>query len=208
MSGIIAQNTLDNSGLIKAPAGGGAWNFISKQTASSDSTIDFTSGIDSTYKEYIFTFNNIHPSEDDKHFTFQGNASGGSGYNETMTTTTFQCYHTESDGSAGDVSGLSYYVAGDQAQGTAFQLIGPYVCSDNDSGCSGYLHLFNPSSDVFVKHFMAVTVQFDFHSTGTYLTPQHTAGYFNTTSAIDEIQFKMSSGDIDLGDICLYGLTT
>ena len=87
MSGIIAQNTLDNSGLIKAPAGGGAWNFISKQTASSDSTISFTSGIDSTYKEYLFTFKNIHPATDIAHFQFNMSTDSGSNYDVTKTST-------------------------------------------------------------------------------------------------------------------------
>jgi len=31
-------------------------------------------------------------------------------------------------------------------------------------------------------------------------------GYFNTTSAIDAIQFKMATGNIATGDICLYGI--
>ena len=82
MSGIIAQNTLDNSGLIKSPAAGGAWNFISKQTASGSATISFTSGIDDTYKEYVFKFIDIHPATNDKAFEFQVNAVGGSGYDD------------------------------------------------------------------------------------------------------------------------------
>ena len=32
------------------------------------------------------------------------------------------------------------------------------------------------------------------------------AGYFNTTTAITRFQFKMESGNIDAGDICLYGI--
>ena len=35
----------------------------------------------------------------------------------------------------------------------------------------------------------------------------YSAGYFNTTSAIDAIQFKYASGNIDAGDICLYGIS-
>ena len=200
MSGIIAQNTLDNSGLVKAPAGGGAWNFIAKQTASGDSDISFTSGIDSTYKEYIFTFNNIHPETDNANFTFQGNAAGGSGYNETMTTTHFRAYHNESDAD----TAFGYNVEVDQAQGTAFQLLMDACDSDNDSCLAGYLHLFNPSDTTFVKHFISTCQAV----IGTYSQEAFNAGYFNTTSAIDEIQFKFHTGDIDAGDICLYGLTT
>jgi hypothetical protein len=177
----------------------GELTFISKQTASSSATIDFTSGIDSTYKEYIFYFNNIHPATDNTALSFQGNASGGSGYNETITSTFFQANHSE-DGSGGS---LGYRTSEDQAQGTAFQQLGYGVGNGNDECASGYLHLFNPSSTTFVKHFIS-RVQVYHKSDISY--DMYSAGYFNTTSAIDEIQFKMSSGNIDSGDILLFGL--
>jgi hypothetical protein len=201
MSGIVAQNTLDNTGLIKSPAGGGAWNFISKQTASADSTIDFTSGIDSTYREYLFTYNNIHPETDNTTFQFQANVAGGSGYNETITSSSFYTRHDEDDGDGS----LAYDTVEDQAQGTAFQTLAYSIGNGNDECASGYLHLFNPSSTVFIKHFISYANLY--HRSDRSQTSAN-AGYFNTTSAIDEIQFKMSSGDIDAGDICLYGITT
>ena len=173
--------------------------FISKQTASSSASISFTSGIDSTYKEYIFFFNNIHPATDNVHFSFQGNASGESGFNETITSTAFYAQHRE-DGSA---TALEYRTGEDQAQGTSFQLLCEGLGNDNDQSLSGYLHLFNPSSTTFVKHFITQTNQVRYNDR---LYNFHIAGYFNTTSAIDEIQFKMSSGNIDSGDILLYGV--
>ena len=201
MSGIIAQNTLLSSGLIKSPEGGGAWNLISKATASSSATIDFTSGIDSTYREYLFTFKNIHPQTDDVTFGFQGNAAGGSGYNETITSTWFVAYHDEAD----SATSLEYNTGNDQDQGTAFQILQDACGNDNDQSLSGYLHLFNPSSTTFVKQFIA---RCNRSHQGDYTGDAFAAGYFNTTSAIDDIQFKFSSGNVDAGDICLYGLTT
>ena len=182
----------------------GSMVFIKKLTASSSGTLDFVDGssdvvLDSTYKEYLFTFNNIHPETNGVSFGFQGNASGGSGYNETMTTTIFKAGHGE-DGSG---AGINYETGADQAQGTGFQQIVRYVGNGNDESCSGFLHLFNPSSTTFVKHFIARTVMY--HASDE-AEDCFTAGYFNTTSAIDEIQFKMSSDDIDAGDICLYGI--
>jgi len=199
MSGIIAQNSGRHTGLIKAASGGGSWNLILTQTASSSATISFTSGIDSTYNEYVFKFHNIHPSGDNKSFSFQGNAAAGSGYNETMTSTFFETYHTE----AGDATSFTYKTSGDQAQGTGFQLL----CKpthENDNGVTGMLHLFNPSSTTFVKHWMSKTQTIN---SDTYSVNDFTAGYFNTTSAIDEIQFKMSAGNMDTGTISLYGIT-
>jgi hypothetical protein len=199
MSGIIAQNSGRHTGLIKAASGGGSWNLILTQTASSSATISFTSGIDSTYNEYVFKFHNIHPSGDNKSFSFQGNAAAGSGYNETMTSTFFETYHTE----AGDATSFTYKTSGDQAQGTGFQLL----CKpthENDNGVTGMLHLFNPSSTTFVKHWLSRTQTIN---SDTYSVNDFTAGYFNTTSAIDEIQFKMSAGNMDTGTISLYGIT-
>ena len=181
--------------------GGGALTFIKKLTSDgSDDDLSFVDGtsdvvIDSTYKEYCFIFNNIHPETNDVFFQFQGNAAGGSGYNETITSTHFRTYHFE-DGTA---SGLAYRSGNDQAQATGFQRLSEEIGNGNDESLSGYLHLFNPSSTTYVKHFIART-------SGQIGSPRdvYVAGYFNTTSAIDEIQFKMSADEIQGGTICLY----
>jgi len=199
MSGIIAQNTLDNSGLIKAPAGGGAWNFISKQTASADATIDFTSGIDSTYKEYVFTFIDIHPSGDltDLQVNFR---DGSTAYDAIKTTAVFRTYAGEAD----DEAILGYNASWDLAQSTGVQLISHGIDNDNDSCAVATLHLFNPSSTTFVKHFMSVSNAMN----GTYTHQNFVAGYCNVTAAIDGVQFSMSSGTIDSGQISLYGISS
>jgi len=202
MSGIIAQNTLDNSGLIKSPAGGGAWNFISKLTASGSGDLSFTSGIDSTYKEYLFTFNNIHPATDGTQFTFNGSDDDSShAYDITKTTTWFNAWHKE-DGSA---TSLTYQTEVDLAQSTAFQDISSDLGADNDQSLSGEMSLFNPSSTTFVKHFL---IRNQTSNNSDRSRELYCAGYFNTTADITAIQFKMASGNIDAGDICLYGLTT
>ena len=206
MSGIIAQNILDSSGLVKAPAGGGAWNFIKKLTASGDGTLDFVDGasdvvLDSTYKEYLFTFNNIHPADNSIHFGFNGSIDSGSNWNVTKTTTDFRANHYEND--SGTAFGYSTY--DDLQQSTAYQYLASDVGNENDECTSGTLHIFEPSSSVFVKHFNA---SFDILIANEQGAHNNVAGYFNTTSPIDAISFKFSSGNIDLGDICLYGITT
>ena len=172
--------------------------FISKQTASSSASISFTSGIDSTYKEYIFYFNNIHPQTDDINFEVNFR-DGDTNYDAVKTTTWFRAHHNE----AGTSTDLSYQTGDDLAQSTSNQPLMVGVGGDNDQSVSGYLHLFNPSSTTFVKHFMAVTQS----SLGADFTRQvHCAGYCNTTVAIDGVQFTMGSGNIDSGDILLYGV--
>ena len=185
--------------------GGGSLTFIKKLTASSSATLSFEDGsasvvLDDTYKEYMFTFKNIHPEESEKDFAVQFNAAGGSGYNETITSTVIKARHTEGDTAAA----LAYNTAADQAQNTGFQYLSEDSGNANDNCVSGFLHLFNPSSTTFVKHFISTIAEVG--GGDSQLKHNLIAGYINTTSAIDEVQFKMSSGNIDAGDICLYGI--
>ena len=202
MSGIVAQNVGRPSGLIKAVAGGGTWVEIKSITASSSSTISFVDGtsdvvLDSTYPVYCFKWTTIPPQTDDTKILFQGSTDGGSNYNVTMTTTYFLAQHDEAD----SATTLTYSGSDDQAQGTAFQRLNESTGADNDQCVSGQLYLFSPSSTTFVKHFMSRSAtQFD------NINDSYCAGYFNTTSAIDAIQFKMSSGNIDDGKIKLFGI--
>jgi hypothetical protein len=183
-----------------------ALTLIKSQTASSSATISFVDGtsdvvLDSTYPIYIFKFINIHPSGDGVRLQFQGNVAGGSGYNETMTTTSFRAFHNE----AGNDQNLEYIAGTDQAQGTGFQDISDYGGGSGgaDETASGELWLFGLSSTTYVKHFMA---RASTYLNSDYQSQKYHAGYFNTTSAIDEIQFKMDSGNIDSGTIKLYGI--
>jgi len=169
---------------------------------SSDTTdlasYEITSGIDSTYDEYMFVFTDIGPATDGTDFLFQCNVAGESGFNETMTTTTFQSYHNEADNSAA----MTYFGTLDQAQGTAYQNIADNLGNGADESFSGILHLFSPSSTTYVKHFYARTSAYNLNDV---LEDQFTAGYFNVTGAIDEIEFKMASGNFD-GSIQMFGI--
>ena len=184
---------------------GGAMTFIKKLTASSSSTLSFVDGssdvvLDNTYKEYIFIFNNIHPSADGSQFLFNLSVDAGSNYNVTKTTTAFRSFHSEDD----SATGLGYYTGGDLAQSTDFQRFADSLGNDNDQSLSGTFTLFNPSSTTFVKHFIAnVNYSYD----ADYSLQYFMAGYGNTTSAINAVQFKMSSGNIDSGQILLFGLS-
>ena len=180
---------------------GGADKLLSTQTASGSASLSFTSGIDSTYKEYVFKFFNINPATDLTDFTFQVNASGQTGFDETMTTTFFYAYHYEDNAGAG----LSYIASWDQAQGTAYQLLSSKVGNGADESCAGELHLFNPSSTTYVKNFY--TRVNGYHGEDNAALDSYVAGYINTTTAIDEVSFKMSSGNFD-GKIKMYGIAS
>ena len=172
---------------------------LSTQTASASASISFTSGIDSTYDEYIFKFINIHPATSNTIFEFNLSTDGGSNYNVTKTTTFFTARHREDDSAAT----LTYQTSFDLAQSTSYQTMFFDSGNNNDDGSSGEFYLFNPSSTTYVKNFFS-----RFNSTN--ITPQiydnYCAGYGNTTSAINAIDFKFSSGNIDDGIIKMYGV--
>ena len=171
---------------------------LSTQTASSSATISFTTGLDSTYDEYIFKFINIHPSVDGGRFEFNLSTDSGSNYNVTKTTSYFYSYHNEADTS----TGLTYDTDGDLAQSTSFQRI-QFVGNDNDQNLSGTLSLFNPSSTTYVKHFLLTANTTSANDTSINV---FSAGYGNTTSAVNAVRFQFSSGNIDDGIIKLYGV--
>jgi hypothetical protein len=176
----------------------GSLTHISTATASASASIEFTSSIDSTYKEYIFYFVDIHPATDGANLVFNFSTDSGSTYNVAKTTTTFRAVHFENDSTA-----VLGYFDQDLAQGTGDQRVGIPVGSDNDQSGCGYMHLYNPSSTTFVKHFTIVT---NSSLSGDASINFFTAGYGNTTSAIDGIRFQMSSGNIDDGQILLFGV--
>jgi len=182
----------------------GSMTLIKEQTASSSASISFVDGtsdvvLDSTYPIYKFEFINCHPATNEANFTFNMSTDSGSNYNVTKTSTFFASIHKE-DGSSAN---LSYFGNVDLAQSTSFQQIAENIKNDNDIGVSGEMYLFNPSSTTFVKHFLGRT---NHHRNSGQSSDEFVAGYGNTTSAVDGIQFKMHSGNIDSGTIKLYGI--
>ena len=184
----------------------GAMTLIKSQTASSSSTISFVDGtsdvvLDSTYPIYLFKFINMHPATDNVDFLVNFSADGGSNYNVTKTTTSFRAGNYENDSS----TAFAYLDSDDLAQSTGFKNLTENTSMgyDNDQNLGGFLHLYNPSSTTFAKHFIARTNNAHWIDVST---DGYFAGYGNTTSAVNSIQFKMSSGNIDSGQILLFGL--
>ena len=178
----------------------GDMNLITTQTASSSSSLDFTSNINSTYSTYIFKFVNLHAATDGAEFQFNLSVDGGSNYNVTKTTTMFYGYQTE-DGSS---TAVAYDTNLDLAQSSSDQLIMENLGNGNDESGSGTLYLFDPSNTTFVKHFMSRAMR---NGSADYCVDYNMAGYVNKTSAVNAIRFKMSSGNLDSGVIKMYGLS-
>ena len=192
------NNSISNvTSFAQVPSGSPV--LLSTATASASSSISFTSGIDSTYDIYKFEFINIHPATDNVYFQFNLSTDSGSNYNVTKTTTFFRTFHEESDVG----SSLAYTSTLDLAQSTSDQYLAYEIGNANDECASGYLTLFNPSSNTFVKHFIA---NFNMYATSDASQESFIAGYGNTTSAVNAIIFRMSSGNIDAGTIKMYGI--
>jgi hypothetical protein len=177
----------------------GNLTLLTTATASSSSTLDFTSSINSTYNSYLFKFYDIHPSANAKSLTFQTDTGTNTNYNIACTTTAIKAYHNEGDSE----TELGYDTQYDAAQSTSFINLAEEIMSNNDSSVSGTLTIFNPSSSTFVKHFMS-----DMHGmrNDVYAWRFMKAGYFNTTTALTRFQFKLNSGNIDAGTIKMYGV--
>src|SRR6056300_280648 len=198
MAVVSGGTTLIDNGTLDAGVPSGKLTLLSTQTASASSSIDFTSGIDSTYDSYVFKFINIHPQNDGIDFFFNLSTDGGTNYNVTKTTTFFGAYNSE-----GDSSALDYFSAEDIAQSTSDAKLFNDLGNGNDESLSGYLQIFNPSSTTFVKHIISVN---NGYNGGNFCVNNFIAGYGNTTSAVNAIRFQMESGNIDAGTIKMYGV--
>ena len=195
----ISNNSLSAISTLPASIPTGALTLLSTQTASSSASIEFTSGIDSTYDSYVFKCIDIHPQTDNVDFTFNFSSDGGSNYNVTKTTTAFDTYHFEND----SATALEYLTLQDLAQSTSNQILIDAIGNGSDENNIGIINLYNPSSETFVKHFTAIGNRYYYGDA----TAQHfVAGYCNTTSAVDAIKFQMSSGNFD-GIIKMYGVS-
>ena len=174
---------------------------ISTATADDDSALNITSGIDSTYDEYMLVGINLDHDTDMATVLFQGSIDGGSNYNVAMTTAAFYDYHYE-DGSSNE---LAYWPAADLAQGTGYlRLVAAQNTAAADKSACFIMNLFSPSNTTYVKHFYAYGLVKS-QTPGVY--NHRSAGYFNTTSAINALSFKPSSGNIVAGIIQLYGIS-
>ena len=196
---VANNNSLSAITSLPSAITSGAMTLLETQTASSSATISFTSGIDSTYDEYVFRFYDIHPATNN--VLFQVNfRDGGTNYDATKTTTFFDTYHYEDDTSG---TGLRYLSDTDLAASTSYHTIGHSMGIDNDQSFSGYMYLFEPSSTTFVKNFF---IEVNNCTNDDRSTTYYSAGYCSVTAAIDGVDFKFSSGNVDAGVIKLYGI--
>ena len=194
----LTNNSIANVTAYNAAIATGNMVLISSQTASNSASISFTTGINSTYKEYQFWFDNIVPATTNVMFGINFSTDGGSTYSVTKTSSWFQALHYEDDSNAY----LQYRTENHLAQSTAIQKITFGVrTSAADEGVCGTLNFYNPSSTTYVKHYIA-----DTHSARDWSHRVFCSGYCNTTSAVNAVKFEFDSGNISAGTILMYGI--
>ena len=178
----------------------GSLTLLSTATASASASIETNFyNIDPSYDIYKWEFINIHPSLDDSAFEFQVSIDGGSTYGNTITSTAFRSLHNETD----TYANVEYRTTKDLAQSTSFQQLNDNTGNNNDQNFNGILYLFAPQSGTYVKHFICTTQS----TTSDDFSDQYfVAGYVNTTSTIESLKFRYSSGNIDAGTIKMYGI--
>jgi len=185
----------------------GSMTLIKTLTASSSANLSFVDGssdvvLDNTYPVYMFKYISMHPAVDGDIFEINFSTDAGSNYNVTKTTSSFIARHGENDSTAS----VAYLASNDLSQSTSGQPLTDNVGADADQSISGSLILFNPSSTTFVKHFIVRAVNMGNDGSNAFSEDSFIAGYCNTTTAIDGVQFTMDSGNIDAGTIKLYGV--
>ena len=179
----------------------GSMVFISSHAATDSVSIEITSGIDSTYDEYVLYFVNLEIDYNGSQIAFEGSSDGGSSYGVTKTTSVFTATHSESG-----TSSLTYQSGQDLAQSTAAQPIS-YQQGGNapsDECLCGEMHIYSPSSTTYVKQF---TVKTQFYTLNDESRNWFGGGYWNTTSVINALKFSAVQGNIQAGTIYLYGIS-
>lgn len=212
LPGAVNNNSFDS--VTSVPDGsvtGGSMNHISTTTITDSASVEFTSGLDSTYDEYVFLWTNIHPQYDSTHFSFHVSTDGGSTYSANFVSTAFRAIHNETDTGTGlgfhnDDGATAQFALHNENR---YQIIASYLGNDTDQHGSGYLHLFSPSSTTHTKQFYATAT---ISNPNDYIQHDHTSGYINTTSAINAISFRVgtgtggTNGSMQDGQISMYGI--
>jgi hypothetical protein len=170
---------------------------ISTQTTSGATSVDFTSGINSTYPIYMFELINCTCSNNGRGIDFYLSTDGGSNYNANKTTTIINAYFNENGSSP-----TFQQIAGVKSPVNSGDGLFLNYTDGSTKGMSGTLLLFNPSGTTHYSHFMARTNGANDDGTTNDL---FSAGYVNSTSAVNAVRFDTFDGNI-IGTFKLYGI--
>lgn len=177
---------------------GSGWVLLDSKTASASATLDFTTGIDSTYDQYRFEVVNVVPATDGAHFTFQASHDGGATYDTAAGSYFYSGQWTSNTPGTGTFNDLSF--------SSTYGLISDDLDANTGAagllGTIGYLTLTLPSSAGQHKY----TTDTVFRKNSNLLYREFNQGWITSASAVNAIRFQMSTGNIASGTIRFYGI--
>lgn len=192
------QLEFDASGNIKASStdvgggSGGGLVLLSTQAASSSASLDFTSVLSATYRDYVIVVSDMLPATDGAKIGIRYSTNNGSSY--IATNYSWSAYATTWNGAGanGSTSDTAGYFTSNQDSATGSTPFSGtfYLC--NPRGTTNYTTVYGTG----------------FGITSTASTINFTVYVLNnsTTSAVDAFQILCSSGNIASGTVSLYGL--
>jgi hypothetical protein len=170
--------------------GGGSHVLLATTNVTSGvAQVDFTSGIDSTYKNYMITFTKVHPATAGQKLVMRISHSG-----------TFQTSNNYIFAGSGSANGTAINV-GDG--GTDRFTIVENIGAGGDQCANGEIILCDPSGTGFGQQFYSNSIS---QSSTSQARREIFGGFYNSGTAIDGVRFYMSSGNIDSGTFKLYGI--
>jgi Collagen triple helix repeat (20 copies) len=172
--------------------GSGALILLEQYTAANSATLDFTTCITSTYDDYLVEMLNVLPVTDSVGLQMVASTDGGSTW---LGGTNYAFLMNRTGGS--QTSGAASSIPVD---GYASALAGNTAAY---GGVSGSIKLFNPLSATAYKY-MTVNDAYRAYD-GTFEMITGIAGIW-TTTAVNALRFKFSSGNIASGTIRVYGI--
>lgn len=169
---------------------------LEQHTASSSASLAFTTGITSTYDEYMIEVVNLKPATDAQAAFMQFSTDGGA----TYATTSYRYLHNYTTITSG---GSASPGAGGSISDTGIVDIGNLPNSGTGNGLTGSIRLFNPLSGAQETSIIA---DFLWLHSDTNRYSIHWAGVYTPTTAVNAFRFLFGSGNIASGTVRLYGL--
>lgn len=182
-------------GFQAAGSGGGSLVFISSQTASSSSTVNFT-GLNSTYDVYMIQFSKVKCATNGVSLYARVGAGGGPTYQSGASDYGYSVFYHNINGTYSQTQSIS----------SSFMQISSGNLIDNTTtySASGSFFIYAPSSTSEYKNFLSSIMHRGQNFAGFSVCTS--GGVYNSTTAITAVQFLMSSGNISSGVFKLYGI--
>ena len=190
---MLQTNSSGVLSFVDAPSG--SHTLLSTTTISTNTaSVEFTSGIDSTYKDYKITYSGMRGSDDNKHVKFTYSVDGGSNYLSS---------NYVFAGIGRDSGGTTFNTANGAT--SVIELTAERAGNASDESFNGSLILYNPSQSGF--HKITGFESFYFTPSGNLLRMFGTGSNTSSTAPVNAVKIEYETGNIAEGVFKLYGIS-